>query len=181
MLLDENRCKQSPMLLASQNSVTSHDFLLVPCNQLSPSSFFYKMSTVYLNLKPVKFHSSWSENAEVAFMDNSWRTLVSVSPFLSPGLQMLLFRQEVVIHHTLNNLRRLRQKNKLQWIRCGGERFSSDSRAPILWDPYSGSSSPGPKGSLTAQNWSGCTSFSKSLLTNLKQDFIFHFHTFLRH
>lgn len=61
-----------------------------------------KKSTVYLNLIPVKSDLNRSENAEVAFTGNSWRTLVlCLSPLFSQGLKILLFRPEVVIYHTL--------------------------------------------------------------------------------
>lgn len=68
-------------------TVSSPNFLLVPLNQLSTRGFVYKKSTVYLNLIPVKSDFSWSENAEVAFTDNSWRTLVPCLSFSLPRVE----------------------------------------------------------------------------------------------
>lgn len=69
--------KLNTVWLSSQNSQT---FPLASPDQLSTRDFFHplphKKSTVYLNLIPVRSELSWSENAEVAFMGNSWRVLV---------------------------------------------------------------------------------------------------------
>lgn len=76
--------KLNTVWLSSQNS---QNFLLVLSDQLSMRGFSYKKSTVYLNLILVKSDLGRSENAEVAFTGNSWRTLVPCLSFSLPRVE----------------------------------------------------------------------------------------------
>lgn len=73
---------------SSPNSVNLPKLPIGPLESAEPKRFFsYKTSTVYLNLIPAKIHFSWSENAEVAFTDNSWRTLALCLSFSLPRVE----------------------------------------------------------------------------------------------
>lgn len=123
------------MWLSSQNSQT---LPLVFPDQLStraiPPPPPPKKSTVYLNLIPVKSDLNRSENAEVAFTGNSWRTLVlclSPSPFL-PGVgNSAVQTGSRHIPHTVR-YDMLRCKNALQRIRRALPWFSGRSRGQTL-------------------------------------------------
>lgn len=128
------------MCPSSQNSVTSQSFLLAPWNQLSPRGFSYKKSTVDLNLIPVKFHFSWSENAEVAFTDNSWRTLALCLSFSPKGWKLRCSdrKSSYTTHFTVRE--RWDRRASCRGLRRVWRGFVQEHIVAALWTP--GVSSP---------------------------------------
>lgn len=102
--------------------------------EVSPHPFYsYKKSTVYLNLIPVKLDLNRSENAEVAFTGNSWRTLVPCLSLFLPRVENSAVQTgSRHIPHTVWCDDMPRCKNTLQRIRRALQWFSWRSRVRTL-------------------------------------------------